>query len=366
VKRPFLIALAVLAVAAVGVLAAMAPLGGAQSPTTTETTSTATSTTTPEATTEASTTTTTTTAPRPKPHPKPKPKPKPTLIPAGVTVGGIHVGGLSVTAAYLVVRTAFRAPLVLVAGPHREMVNPTRLGAVAYAKAAIAHARSAPQGAAVPLGVSIHGRTLRSVVDSLAKRYGRDPVDAQLLLRHLKPYVTEGRPGKSLDTKRAVAAIIQALRENRRTGIVLRYVKVPQRVTRNSFGSVVVIHRGSNHLFLYNGMKPWRTFVVATGQSVYPTPLGRFQIVVKWKDPWWYPPNSPWAKGAKPIPPGPGNPLGTRWMGLSAPGVGIHGTPDAASLGYSASHGCIRMYIPEAEWLFEHVDIGTTVYIVAA
>ena len=55
-------------------------------------------------------------------------------------------------------------------------------------------------------------------------------------------------------------------------------------------------------------MKPWRTFVVATGQAVYPTPLGRFQIVVKWKDPWWYPPNSPWAKGAKPIPPGPGQP----------------------------------------------------------
>ena len=74
------------------------------------------------------------------------------------------------------------------------------------------------------------------------------------------------------------------------------------------------------------------------------------------RNPWWYPPpDAPWAKGAKPIPPGPGNPLGTRWMGLSAPGVGIHGTPDPASLGYSASHGCIRMFIPSAEWLFDHV-----------
>jgi lipoprotein-anchoring transpeptidase ErfK/SrfK len=66
------------------------------------------------------------------------------------------------------------------------------------------------------------------------------------------------------------------------------------------------------------------------------------------------------------VPPGPGNPLGTRWMGISSPGVGIHGTPDAASIGYSASHGCIRMLIPQAEWLFDHVDVGSPVFIVAA
>jgi lipoprotein-anchoring transpeptidase ErfK/SrfK len=129
---------------------------------------------------------------------------------------------------------------------------------------------------------------------------------------------------------------------------------------------VIVIRRGSNRLYLYNGVRPWRVFGVATGQSSYPTPLGRWQIVVKWRNPWWYPPKSPWAQGAKPIPPGPGNPLGTRWMGLSASGVGIHGTPDDASIGYSASHGCIRMHIPDAEWLFNHVRIGTTVFIVSA
>jgi lipoprotein-anchoring transpeptidase ErfK/SrfK len=53
-------------------------------------------------------------------------------------------------------------------------------------------------------------------------------------------------------------------------------------------------------------------------------------------------------------------------MGLTAPGVGIHGTPDSASIGYSASHGCIRMRIPEAEWLFGHVQVGTPVFIVSA
>ena len=53
-------------------------------------------------------------------------------------------------------------------------------------------------------------------------------------------------------------------------------------------------------------------------------------------------------------------------MGLSAAAVGIHGTPDAASIGYSASHGCIRMRVPEAEWLFEQVNVGTPVMIVPA
>jgi Uncharacterized protein conserved in bacteria len=76
----------------------------------------------------------------------------------------------------------------------------------------------------------------------------------------------------------------------------------------------------------------------------------------KQRDPWWYPPTyDDWAKGLKPVPPGPSNPLGTRWMGLNAPGVGIH---------YSLSHGCVRMHVPDAEWLFERVHVGTPVVIV--
>jgi len=352
---------AALALAAAGMLAALVPAGSAQSPsptttTTTESTVTVQTTTAPETTTQPTTTTT--------PAPKPRPKPKPVQLPQGVTIGGIHVGGLSPAAAYAVVRAAFRAPLVLTVGAHRATVSPDSLGAVAYTKAAVAHARSAKPGTDVPLGVSVQGATVRRLVASLAKRFDRAPIDAKLLLRNLKPFITEGEPGKALDAKAAFVTILQALRENRRTGIEIAYKDVPEKVSRKNFGPVIVIHRGSNRLYLYRGMRFWRVFGVATGQSVYPTPLGRFQIVVKWENPWWYPPNSPWAAGEKPIPPGPGNPLGTRWMGLSAPGVGIHGTPDPASIGYSASHGCIRMLIPEAEWLFNHVEIGTTVYIV--
>jgi lipoprotein-anchoring transpeptidase ErfK/SrfK len=363
VKRPLVIAVSALALAAVGLFAALVPAGSAQEPPTTTTGSTTETTTTDTGTTETTTTTVpTTTAPKPRPKPKPTPK----VLPHGVTIGGVHVGGLAPRAAYAVVRAAFDAPLVLVVGARRIEVKPATLGAVAYAKNAVSRARLAAPGTAIPLGVNVDGSRVRREVAALGKRFNREAVDSTLLLRNLQPYITRGTAGKHLAPKRSFEAILAALRQNSRTDVVLPYEDVEQKVTRSSFGSVIVIRRGSNHLYLYNGMKPWRTFTVATGQAIYPTPLGKFDIVVKWKDPWWYPPDSPWAQGAKPIPPGPGNPLGTRWMGLSAPGVGIHGTPDPASLGYSASHGCIRMYIPYAEWLFDHVDVGTPVYIVPA
>ena len=137
--------------------------------------------------------------------------------------------------------------------------------------------------------------------------------------------------------------------------------------TRANFGPVVVIARESKRLTLYDETSPVRSFPIATGQASYPTPLGTWSIATMQRDPWWIPPpDSDWAQGAKPIPPGPGNPLGTRWMGLTAPLVGIHGTPDSESIGYSASHGCIRMHIPDADWLFEQVNVGTPVVIVAA
>ena len=167
-----------------------------------------------------------------------------------------------------------------------------------------------------------------------------------------------------VNQRKGVHDTVAVLNANERRPVILAARHLKAKVTRANFGPVIVIHRGENRLFLYNGMRYWRVFGVATGQSRYPTPLGRFTIVVKWRNPWWYPPASPWAAGEKPVPPGPGNPLGTRWMGLSASGVGIHGTPSDGSIGYSLSHGCIRMHIPEAEWLFNHVNVGTTVFII--
>jgi L,D-transpeptidase catalytic domain/Putative peptidoglycan binding domain len=287
-------------------------------------------------------------------------------IASGVRIGGVKVGGLAPEVATDLIRTAFAAPLVLRFGTRALQPTPAGLGATAYVKQAVNKALRAAPGANVPLFVRVDGARVRAYVAELAKRFDREPVDSKLFLRGLNPFITNGAPGRALDRKGTTKAIVGALAGNRRFPIELAARRVEQTVSRNSFGPVIVIRRSSKRLHLYNGMRPWRIFAVATGQDRYPTPLGRFEIVVKWINPTWYPPDSDWAKGQEPIPPGPGNPLGTRWMGISSPGVGIHGTPDAGSIGYSVSHGCIRMQIPDAEWLFTRVSVGTPVFIVAA
>jgi lipoprotein-anchoring transpeptidase ErfK/SrfK len=304
-------------------------------------------------------------AAEPPPTTTTTPVPGSTIAP-GVSIGGIDVSGLSREDAAAAVSEGFATPLELQVGKTRVLVTPTAVGAVPNLDAALERAMTATPDTAVPLGVAIAAGKPAAFVATLAKRFDRKAVDSRLFLHHLKPWISKERAGRKLPQLQTVRDITTALRTGVRDSIVVETTPLKPKITRKNFGAVIVIRRGSNRLLLYNGMRFTRIFGVATGQSAYPTPLGRFQVVVKWRNPWWYPPNSPWAQGQEPIPPGPNNPLGTRWMGLSSPGVGIHGTPSDASIGYSASHGCVRMHIPEAEWLFNHVHIGTTVFIVSA
>jgi lipoprotein-anchoring transpeptidase ErfK/SrfK len=290
----------------------------------------------------------------------------PATIPEGVTIGATAVGGMTPDQATESVQQAFSVPLQIILGTTTISVTPDVLGAVPAIDKAIERALAAQPNTAVPLGVNAPGAALVQFVAKLGRRYDRQAVDAKLLLRHLRPWLSKERAGLKLDQRRAVRDLLAALYSGQRDGIELVQTRVRPKVTRRNFGPVIVIRRGSNRLFLYQGTRYRRVFAVATGQSRYPTPLGRFSVVVKWRNPWWYPPSSSWAAGQSPIPPGPNNPLGTRWMGLSASGVGIHGTPSDSSIGYSVSHGCIRMHIPEAEWLFNHVVIGTPVFIVSS
>lgn len=98
-------------------------------------------------------------------------------------------------------------------------------------------------------------------------------------------------------------------------------------------------------------VKIYRT---AVGAPASPSPTGTFKIINREADPTWY------TKG-RIVPPGKSNPLGTRWMGLSIKGYGIHGTSMPASIGHNASHGCIRMRNHDVEELFELVTVGDQV-----
>ena len=116
-------------------------------------------------------------------------------------------------------------------------------------------------------------------------------------------------------------------------------------------------------LTLLRGGTPTRSYPIAKGQPRYPTPTGSLRVTDKQVDPAWTPPDSPWAAELDTIPAGPGNPLGTRWIGTSRTAIGIHDTFAEGSIGTAASHGCIRMRIADVEQLFRHVRIGTPIRI---
>jgi lipoprotein-anchoring transpeptidase ErfK/SrfK len=99
-----------------------------------------------------------------------------------------------------------------------------------------------------------------------------------------------------------------------------------------------------------------KVFPVAVGAEDSPSPDGEFQIINRLSNPTYYHPG-------KVIPAGPANPLGSRWIGLSLTGYGIHGTNAPRSIGKAASHGCIRMAKRDLEQLFDLVRVGDTVVI---
>lgn len=289
-------------------------------------------------------------------------------IPKRVKIGGIAVGGLNSEQARIHVERVWGRSTLFVFGDKKWKAGPRALGASARVGSAVTRALHARPGRKVPLRVHFDRQRLNRYIARLDRHLSRPAENAELVgLSNLRPVITPGRAGLQVDRAAMAVRIVRTLRSPHRPPVVLAVEHVAPAVTPETFGPVVVVETGSNRLLLYEGTALARSFSVATGQAKYPTPTGQWSIVDMQRDPWWIPPpDAPWAQGAKPIPPGPGNPLGTRWMGLTAPGVGIHGTPDAASLGYSQSHGCIRMGIPDAEWLFEQVDVGTPVFTVAA
>jgi len=128
------------------------------------------------------------------------------------------------------------------------------------------------------------------------------------------------------------------------------------------FREGVVLNLAERNLYYYEKGRPLRAFPAAIGKRGWETPTGDFTIINKAKNPTWFPPS--WAVEEKPVPPGPDNPLGDRWMGLSVKGYGIHATNAPSSVGLYVSHGCMRMYPEQAQALYDLVRVGTPVAIV--
>jgi lipoprotein-anchoring transpeptidase ErfK/SrfK len=121
----------------------------------------------------------------------------------------------------------------------------------------------------------------------------------------------------------------------------------------------IVISLADRKLVLLEGERVVKVYDTAIGKPSTPTPEGEFEVVNRIVHPTWF-------GGGRPVPPGKSNPLGTRWLGLSKSGYGIHGTNVPASIGTAASKGCIRMDNRDVEELFPLVQAGVRVEISSA
>ena len=141
--------------------------------------------------------------------------------------------------------------------------------------------------------------------------------------------------------------------------------KVQTRELPSAYPTVVTVDKSSFRLRLFKRLKFVKSYGVAVGQAGYPTPSGLFNITNKAVNPTWSVPDSPWAGALRNETVAGGsaaNPLKARWLGI-VNGVGIHGTAETYSIGTAASHGCIRMLIPDVIDLYDRVPVGSPVLL---
>lgn len=204
-----------------------------------------------------------------------------------------------------------------------------------------------------------------SFVEGIALEVARAPRDATVSLDGTQVRFTHAKSGRSLRRDQAAEKILTALQRPTSTRVQLTVKPVAPTVADDDVGTTIVIDKTSNELTLYKGFRRDRSYSVATAIPPYETPSGEWTIVDKAENPTWTNPAlTTWgADLPATIPPGPGNPLGTRALYLNAPGIRIHGTYDSASIGTHASHGCVRMNISDVEEMYPLVPIGSKVLI---
>lgn len=308
----------------------------------------------------------------------------------GVTIGGVDVGGLDEAAAAKLVRKRLLDPLrqsLRVTYGEREWELPgedlkLRANVDAAVREAIENSRQGGlpgrlvryvSGGEVDENISprveYSQRAINRFVRRIAEDVNREPQNAGVEPSSTALEVVAGRNGLKLRdnllTDELKAAVLNA---NARGPIAAKVRSVKPEITKQEvaaqYPSYLTLDRSSFTLRLWKNLKLAKTYTVAVGQEGLETPEGLYEIQSMAENPSWHVPNSDWAGdlAGQVIPPGPDNPIKARWMGIFD-GAGIHGTEATSSLGTAASHGCVRMAIPDVEELYEQVEVGTPIYI---
>ncbi|MBV9212704.1 MAG: L,D-transpeptidase/peptidoglycan binding protein [Actinobacteria bacterium] len=222
----------------------------------------------------------------------------------------------------------------------------------------------------VPASVTFSHSEVDSFVHQVAQSVDLAPQDANIGISGGSLRKVEARDGRRVDEDRLRQRVETALAKvNASREVAVPYTALHPRVTTAQlaarYPTVIEVNRGAFQLTLYKRLKVARTYTIAVGRQGLETPAGRYVVHDKEVDPAWHVPNSSWAGNlaGQVIPPGPQDPLKARWIGITD-GAGIHGTDDLGSLGTAASHGCIRMAIPDVIDLYDRTPYGSVIYVI--
>jgi lipoprotein-anchoring transpeptidase ErfK/SrfK len=314
-----------------------------------------------------------------------------TKIADGVTVNGVAVGGLTPAQARAKLSDALLKPLdrpvsVRYKG-RRFTLTPQQAQVAVDIDGSVDRAMEASQAGsiftrtwrevrgtelntAVDAKISWSRDSVRHLVRRVRDKLTVEPRDASVDLEHGQVDPVTSRDGLAVRTDKLRRDIKAALLDAGPTRIArVRTRVVEPKVTTEElakeYPAIIIVNRGAFTLTLYKDLKVAKTYRIAVGQVGLETPAGLYHIQNKAINPAWHVPNSAWAGDlAGTVIPGgvPENPLKARWMGIFD-GAGIHGTDATSSIGSAASHGCIRMLIPDVIELYDQVDVGAPVYI---
>jgi len=309
-------------------------------------------------------------------------------IAKGVTVAGVDVGDMTVADAKAKIRrelaSSLREPVTVqfrrrsfkltakqaqlradVAGMADQALQASRDGNIISRVAR--DITGGEEDAQVPAEVHYSRPAVATFVQNVKKSLDRPAQDATLdfpSLRRVKEKDGYAVDGAGLQQRVEQAITLPGVGRRVKPSVVVKHPKITSDQLAQKFPTLIVVQRGAFKLNVYKHLKLEHSYTIAVGQIGLETPAGLYHIQNKQVNPSWSVPNSSWAGSlaGRVIPPGPDNPLKARWLGIFD-GAGIHGTDQLYSLGSAASHGCIRMAIPDVIQLYDQVPVGAPIYI---
>jgi len=326
------------------------------------------------------------------------------VIGAGTLVGGVDIGGQTISQAAVTLQTQLTpkltAPVTVAIGSRRFEITGTqakvKLDALRTARRAYYAARDAApattttpttttsttptstrmatggsaSGLTVPAAVSVSSSAVRTWADQVAGQVTRQPRSATLKIGLTKMRVTKARRGFTVDASAMARRVVGVFEDPAASRTLRQPLKALQPATtladlRRANATILTVDRANFRLRLFKNLRLEKSYPIAVGMAGVDTPSGTYSIQNKAVDPAWHVPHSDWAGSlaGQVIPGGaPNNPLKARWLGIYN-GVGIHGTAEDWSIGSRASHGCIRMHVSDVVDLYPRVPVGTKVLI---